>query len=53
MGTRFTVADESIYAEHKKQLVLDTRDGGIQTLKYVNAPVTIACEGTKQYQVSI
>ncbi|PHH76584.1 hypothetical protein CDD80_1405 [Ophiocordyceps camponoti-rufipedis] len=33
MGTRFTVAKESIYPEHRKQLVLQTVDGGTSTLK--------------------
>ncbi|KAG6002959.1 hypothetical protein E4U21_002487 [Claviceps maximensis] len=33
MGTRFTVANESCYPEFRKQLVLNTADGGSSTLK--------------------
>ncbi|PHH70201.1 hypothetical protein CDD83_5499 [Cordyceps sp. RAO-2017] len=33
MGTRFTVATESVYPEQRKQLVLATADGGSSTLK--------------------
>ncbi|KAF7555857.1 hypothetical protein G7046_g6459 [Stylonectria norvegica] len=33
MGTRFTVATESIYPQFRKDLVLKTVDGGISTLK--------------------
>jgi len=33
MGTRFTVAHESVYPEFRKEMVLKTTDGGTQTLK--------------------
>ncbi|KYK60347.1 2-nitropropane dioxygenase [Drechmeria coniospora] len=33
MGTRFTVAEESVYPDHRKQLILHTVDGGSSTLK--------------------
>ncbi|KFH41544.1 Nitronate monooxygenase-like protein [Hapsidospora chrysogenum ATCC 11550] len=33
MGTRFAVADESVYPDHRKQLILNTSDGGTETLK--------------------
>ncbi|KJZ79631.1 hypothetical protein HIM_01100 [Hirsutella minnesotensis 3608] len=33
MGTRFTVSHESVYPDHRKQLVLQTKDGGSSTLK--------------------
>ncbi|RCI09300.1 hypothetical protein L249_1451 [Ophiocordyceps polyrhachis-furcata BCC 54312] len=33
MGTRFTVAKESVYPDFRKQLVLKTVDGGSSTLK--------------------
>ncbi|PFH62608.1 hypothetical protein XA68_12860 [Ophiocordyceps unilateralis] len=33
MGTRFTVARESVYPEHRKQQILQTADGAVSTLK--------------------
>ncbi|UNI20650.1 Nitronate monooxygenase [Purpureocillium takamizusanense] len=33
MGTRFTVAKESIYPDFRKKIVLETSDGGATTLK--------------------
>jgi hypothetical protein len=30
---QFTVADESVYPDHRKQLILNTSDGGTETLK--------------------
>ncbi|KAM4065420.1 nitronate monooxygenase domain-containing protein [Hirsutella rhossiliensis] len=33
MGTKFTVARESEYPDHRKQLILETVDGGSSTLK--------------------
>ncbi|PHH72837.1 hypothetical protein CDD82_5784 [Ophiocordyceps australis] len=33
MGTRFTVSPESVFPDHRKQLVLKSVDGGISTLK--------------------
>jgi nitronate monooxygenase len=33
MGTRFTVAEESVYPDFRKALVLETKDGGKTTLK--------------------
>ncbi|KEY67107.1 hypothetical protein S7711_07082 [Stachybotrys chartarum IBT 7711] len=33
MGTRFTVSPESVYPEFRKEIVLQTRDGGSTTLK--------------------
>ncbi|KAF4126285.1 nitronate monooxygenase [Geosmithia morbida] len=33
MGTRFTVSDESIYPEHRKQKILAASDGGSETFK--------------------
>ncbi|CAM1500871.1 Fc.00g100330.m01.CDS01 [Cosmosporella sp. VM-42] len=33
MGTRFTVAEESIFPQFRKDIVLSTSDGGVSTLK--------------------
>jgi hypothetical protein len=36
-ASQFTVADESIYPEHRKQAVLAASDGGTETFKCVHA----------------
>lgn len=35
---QFTVAHESTFADHRKQLVIATKDGGAETMKYVFCP---------------